>query len=37
MGFAAGVAVFALIAVAATVMPAMKALRIDPASTLRCE
>ena len=37
LGFAAGLAVFLLIAALATVSPALKALRIDPSSTLRCE
>jgi ABC-type antimicrobial peptide transport system permease subunit len=37
MGFAAGLAAFLLIAALATLSPALKALRIDPSSTLRYE
>ncbi len=37
LGFAAGLAAFLLIAVLATLTPALKALRIDPSSTLRYE
>jgi ABC-type lipoprotein release transport system permease subunit len=37
VGFAVGLGVFALIAVLATLSPALRALRIDPSSTLRCE
>jgi len=36
-GFAAGVAGFALISVLATLSPALRALRIDPSTTLRDE
>jgi predicted permease len=36
-GFAAGLACFALVALLATISPALRALRIDPASTLREE
>jgi ABC-type antimicrobial peptide transport system permease subunit len=37
VGLAAGLAVFTLIAAAASLAPAMRALRIDPSSTLRSE
>jgi ABC-type lipoprotein release transport system permease subunit len=37
LGFAAGLAAFLPIAVLATLSPALKALRIDPSSTLRYE
>jgi hypothetical protein len=37
IGFIAGLLVFALIAAAASLAPALRALRIDPSSTLRCE
>ncbi len=37
LGFAAGLAAFLLIAVLAILSPALKALRIDPSSTLRYE
>jgi putative ABC transport system permease protein len=37
VGFAAGLACFALIAVLATLSPVLRALRIDPSSTLRHE
>ena len=37
LGFVVGLACFAAVAVAATLTPAMRALRIDPASTLREE
>jgi ABC-type lipoprotein release transport system permease subunit len=36
-GFAAGLALFALVAALATLSPAMRALRIDPSETLREE
>ena len=36
-GFAAGLACFALVAVLATLSPALRALRIDPSTTLRDE
>jgi ABC-type antimicrobial peptide transport system permease subunit len=36
-GFAAGLALFALVAALATLSPAMRALRIDPSETLRDE
>jgi ABC-type lipoprotein release transport system permease subunit len=36
-GFAAGLAGFALVALLATISPALRALRIDPSSTLREE
>jgi ABC-type lipoprotein release transport system permease subunit len=36
-GFTAGLAVFALVAVLATLSPALRALRIDPSTTLREE
>jgi ABC-type lipoprotein release transport system permease subunit len=36
-GFASGIAAFCLIAALATLSPALKALRIDPASTLRSD
>jgi len=36
-GFAVGLAVFALVAVLATLSPALRALRIDPSKTLRDE
>jgi ABC-type lipoprotein release transport system permease subunit len=36
-GFAAGLAAFLFIAFLATLSPALKALRIDPASALRYE
>jgi len=36
-GFAAGMAAFLIVAVLASLSPAMRALRIDPASTLRDE
>jgi len=37
VGFAAGVAAFVIVAALATVTPALRALRIDPAATLREE
>ena len=37
VGFAAGLAAFLLIATLATLSPALRALRIDPSSTLRSE
>jgi ABC-type lipoprotein release transport system permease subunit len=37
VGFAAGLACFALVAVLATLSPALRALRIDPSTTLRDE
>jgi ABC-type antimicrobial peptide transport system permease subunit len=37
VGFAVGLGAFALIAVLATLSPALRALRVDPSSTLRCE
>jgi ABC-type antimicrobial peptide transport system permease subunit len=37
LGFAMGLAAFSAIAVLATWSPAVKALRIDPSNTLRCE
>jgi predicted permease len=37
LGFAAGLACFALVAVLATLSPALRALRIDPSTTLRDE
>jgi putative ABC transport system permease protein len=37
LGLAAGLVVFALIAAVASLAPALRALRIDPSSTLRCE
>jgi ABC-type lipoprotein release transport system permease subunit len=37
VGFAAGLAGFALIALSATLSPALRALRIDPSTTLRDE
>jgi putative ABC transport system permease protein len=36
-GFASGIAAFCVIAALATLAPALKALRIDPASTLRSD
>jgi len=37
VGFSAGLAAFALVAVLATLSPALRALRIDPSTTLREE
>jgi ABC-type lipoprotein release transport system permease subunit len=37
IGFVSGIAGFALVAVLATLSPAMRALRIDPSTTLREE
>ena len=37
LGFAAGIAAFVFVAVLATLLPAMRALRIDPSTTLREE
>jgi ABC-type lipoprotein release transport system permease subunit len=36
-GYAAGLAGFALVAILATLSPALRALRIDPSKTLRDE
>lgn len=36
-GFAAGLTCFAFVALLATISPALRALRIDPSSTLREE
>jgi ABC-type lipoprotein release transport system permease subunit len=36
-GFAMGLGAFVVIALMATLSPAVRALRIDPSSTLRCE
>jgi len=37
VGFATGIAAFVVVAAVATLTPAVRALRIDPAATLREE